>query len=120
MELDLPNLKGDFGSGSLSGGESRSSSGLNDSILDSPLKGVFAVAAAIPLGTILMVGDFFPQSTVSLRAGVSIGRGEAPEEQKILIVNSGKIFREEALPVLYEKLAERICEAMETEPAPAS
>lgn len=120
MELDLPNLKGDFGSGSLSGGESRSSGGLNDSILDSPLKGVFAVAAAIPLGTILMVGDFFPQSTVSLRAGVSIGRGEAPEEQKILIVNSGKIFREEALPVLYEKLAERICEAMETEPAPAS
>lgn len=56
---------------------------------------------------------------MSLRAGVSIGRGEAPEEQKI-IIHSGRPFWENPVDIFYEKLAERICEALETEPAPAS
>lgn len=122
MELDLPDLRGGFGSGSLSGGGSRSSGGggLHGSALEAPLKAAYAVAIAIPLGTILMVGDFFPRPTVSLRANVSIGRGEAPEEQKSIIVNSGSPFQEDPLNILYEKLAERICEALEIEPAPAS
>lgn len=121
MELDLPDLRGGFGSGSLSGGGSRSSGGggLEDSVLETPLKAAFAVALAIPFGTIFMVADFFPQSTLSLRAGVSIGRGEAPEEQKI-IIHSGRPFWENPVDICYEKLAERICEALETEPAPAS
>lgn len=123
MELDLPDFRGGFGSGSLSGGGSRSSSGggsLKGSVLETPLTAAFAAVMAIPFGTILMVGDFFPQPTLSLRAGVSIGRGEAPEEQKIIIVNSGSPFWEDPLNILYEKLAERICEALETEPASAS
>ena len=121
MELDLPDLRGGFGSGSLSSGGSRSSGGggLEGSVLETPLKAAFAVALAIPFGTIFMVADFFPQSTLSLRAGVSIGRGEAPEEQKI-IIHSGRPLWENPLDILYEKLAERICEALETEPAPAS
>lgn len=102
MDLDLSGLRG--------GG---------DSILDTPVKGVIAVALAITGGTVLMVRDFFPQPTWSMRASVSIGRGEAPGEEKILLVNSGKMEREKALPILYEKLAERICEALEIEP-PAS
>ena len=45
MELDLPDLRGGFGSGSLSGGGSRSSGGggLEDSVLETPLKAAFAV-----------------------------------------------------------------------------
>ena len=64
-----------------------------------------------------MVRDFFPQPTWSMRASVSIGHGETPGEEKILLVNSGKMEREKALPVLYEKLAERICEALQAEPS---
>ena len=121
MALDLPDLRGGFGSGSLSGGGSRSSGGggLEGSALETPLKAAFAVALAIPFGTIFMVADFFPQSTLSLRASVSIGRGEAPEEQKI-IIHSGRPVWEDPLDILCEKLAERICEALETELAPAS
>lgn len=120
MDLDLSGLRGGFGSGSLSSGGSRSSSGGGDSILDTPVKGALAVALGLTGGVVLMVRDFFPQPTWSMRASVSIGRGEAPGEEKILLVNSGKMEREKALPILYEKLAERICEALETEPAPAS
>ena len=123
MELDLPDLRGGFGSGSLSGGGSRSSGGgggLEGSALETPLKAAYAVAIAIPLGTILMVGDFFPRSSVSLRANVSIGRGETPEEQKSIIINSGSPFQEDPLNILYKKLAERICEALEIEPTSAS
>lgn len=101
MDLDLSGLRG--------GG---------DSILDTPVKGVIAVALAITGGTVLMVRDFFPQPTWSMRASVSIGRGEAPGEEKILLVNSRKMEREKALPILYEKLAERICEALETSSHP--
>ena len=50
---------------------------------------------------------------------MSIGRGEAPEEQKI-IINSGRPLWENPLDILCEKLAERIREALETGPAPAS
>ena len=120
MDLDLSGfsgLRGGFGSGSLSGGGGRSYGG--DSILDTPVRGVIAVALGLTGGTVLMVRDFFPQPTWSMRASVSIGRGEAPGEEKILLVNSGKMEREKALPILYEKLAERICEALEIEP-PAS
>lgn len=117
MDLDLSGLRGGFGSASLSGG-GRSYGG-GDSILDTPVKGAIAVALGLTGGVVLMVGDFFPQPTWSMRASVSIGRGEAPGEEKILLVNSGKMEREKALPILYEKLAERICEALETEP-PAS
>lgn len=120
MDLDLSGFRGGgFGSASLSGGGSRGGGG-GDSILDTPVKGIIAVALAIPGGAILMVRDFFPQPTWSMRASVSIGRGEAPGEEKILLVNSGKMEREKALPVLYEKLAERICEALEIAPEPAS
>lgn len=117
MDLNLSGFRGGFGSSSLSGGGSRSSGG-GDSILDTPVKGIIAVALAIPGGAALMVRDFFPQPTWSMRASVSIGRGEAPGEEKILLVNSGKMEREKALPVLYEKLAERICEALETSSHP--
>lgn len=110
MDLNLSGFRGGFGSSSLSGG--------GDSILDTPVKGIIAVALAIPGGAALMVRDFFPQPTWSMRASVSIGRGEAPGEEKILLVNSGKMEREKALPVLYEKLAERICEALETSSHP--
>lgn len=90
MDLNLSGFRGGFGSASLSGGGSRGSGG-GDSILDTPVKGVIAVALAIPGGAALMVRDFFPQPTWSMRASVSIGHGETPGEEKILLVNSGKM-----------------------------
>ena len=116
MDLNLSGFRGGFGSASLSGGGSRSGGG-GDSILDTPVKGIIAVVLAIPGGAVLMVRDFFPQPTWSMRASVSIGHGETPGEEKILLVNSCKMEREKALPVLYEKLAERICEALQAEPS---
>ena len=37
-----------------------------------------------------------------------------------IIIHSGRPFWENPVDIFYEKLAERICEALETEPAPAS